>query len=120
MKVVGALFSNDECIDKLNSDLVSKCFFIAYSNSWGIKWTIFQKVYFVNTYLFSKLWYTAQCFKMDVKMLNKILSKALDFIYAGENEKPVRPLNFRDKLSGGLGLINPIVKAKALLIKKHV
>ena len=50
-------------------------------------------------------------------MLNKILSKALDFIYAGENEKPVRPLNFRDKLSGGLGLINPIVKAKAFLIK---
>ena len=70
-----------ECIDKLNSDLVSKCFFMAYSNSWDIKGTIFQKVYFVNTYLFSKLWYTAQCFKLDVKMLNKILSNALAFIF---------------------------------------
>ena len=117
MKVVGAIFSNNECIDKLNSDLVSKCFFMAYSNSWDIKGTIFQKVYFVNTYLFSKLWYTAQCFKLDVKMLNKILSKALAFIFAGENEKPVRSLNFRCKNLGGLGLINPIVKAKALLIK---
>ena len=50
-------------------------------------------------------------------MLKKILSKATDFIYAGENEKPIRPLNFRNSASGRLGLINPNVKAKALLIK---
>ena len=117
MKVVGAFFSNNECIDKLNSDLVSKCFFMACSNSWGIKGTILQKVYFVNTFLLSKLWYTAQSFKINVKILNKILSKSLDFIFAGENEKPVRPLNFRDKQLGGLGLINPSVKSKAFLIK---
>ena len=117
MKVVGAIFSNNECLDKLNSDLVSKCFFMAYSNSWGIKGTILQKVYFVNTYLFSKLWFTAQCFKLDLKMLNNILSKALSFVFSGENEKPVRPLIFRDRNLGGLGLINPIVKSKALLVK---
>ena len=46
-------------------------------------------------------------------MLNKILSKAIDFIYAGENEKPIRPLNFRNTSNGGLGLTNPIVKSKA-------
>ena len=117
MKVVGAIFSNNECIDKLNSGLVSKSFYNCLQKSYGIKGTIFQKAYFVNTFLFSKLWYTAQCFKLDPKILEKMLSKAMGFIYAGENERPVRPLNFRSKDLGGIGLINPIVKAKALLIK---
>ena len=49
--------------------------------------------------------------------MDKILSKALDFIYAGENERPVRSLNFRPKDRGGLGLIHPKIKAKAFLIK---
>ena len=46
-----------------------------------------------------------------------MLSKALNFIYAGQNERPIRPLNFRDRTIGGLGLVNPIVKSKALLLK---
>ena len=117
IKVVGAVFSNDEHIDKFNSDLVEKSFFNALQKSYGVVGTIFQKVYFVNTYLFSKIWYLAQCFKLDNKMLDKILSKALDFIYAGENERPVRALNFRPKDQGGLGLIHPKIKAKAFLIK---
>ena len=111
------MFSNNEPLDKINSNLVSQCFFNALNKSSGIKGTIFQKAYFVNTYLFSKLWYSAQCFKMDKKILENILSKALKFIYAGENEMPVRPLNFRSKLLGGIGLVNPIFKSKALLIK---
>ena len=117
IKVVGAVFSNNESIDKLNSALVEKCFYNALNKSYGITGTIYQKAFFVNTYLFSKLWYSAQCFKIDEKMLKKIISKSLDFIYAGENEKPVRPLNFRKKTLGGIGLINPIIKARALLIK---
>ena len=76
-----------------------------------------QSVYYVNTYLFSKIWFIAQCFKIEKKVLDQILAKALAFIYAGENERPIRPLNFRDKMIGGLGLINPIFKAKAMLLK---
>ena len=78
---------------------------------------LIKKVYFVNTYLFSKLWYISQCFKLDGKIIDKMLGKALEFIYAGENEKPIRPLNFRNKCLGGLGLIHPKIKAKAFLIK---
>ena len=111
------MFSNEEDIEKLNSNLVSQNFFDKLSKSYGIRGTIFQKTYFANTFLFSKLWYLAQCFKLERKMLENILSRALKFIYAGENERPVRALNFRNKLIGGLGLINPIVKSKALLIK---
>ena len=93
IKVIGALFSNSESIDKLNSDLVSQAFHNALQKSYGIRGTIFQKVYFVNTYLFSKIWYIAQCFKLENKMLCTILSKALSFIFAGENERPVRVVN---------------------------
>ena len=50
-------------------------------------------------------------------MLGTILSKALSFIFAGENERPVRVVNFRPKEWGGLGLIHPTIKAKALLIR---
>ena len=46
-----------------------------------------------------------------------MLSKALAFIYAGENEKPIHSVNFRSTSVGGLGLNNPLVKARALLLK---
>ena len=117
MKIVGAMFSNKGNLEKINSGLVSKTFFDLLHKSYGIKGTIFQKVHFVNTYLFSKIWFTAQCFKIEHKILEKMLAKALAFIYAGQNERPVRSVNFRDKNIGGLGLVNPIYKAKAFLLK---
>ena len=117
MKVVGAYFSNNECMDKLNTENVSKAFYFALQKAFGVRGTIFQKAYFVNTYLFSKIWYLSQCFKLDGKILDKMLGKAFEFIYAGENERPVRPVNFRNKHLGGLGLIHPKIKAKAFLIK---
>ena len=89
----------------------------ALHNVYEIKGTIFQKAYIVNTYLFSKLWFTAQFIKLDEKILKQILAKALNFIYAGENERPIRALNFRNTSNGGMGLINPVIKARALLIK---
>ena len=49
--------------------------------------------------------------------MGKILAKALQFIYAGENERPVRPINFRQIKEGGLGLIDPILKSKVFYIK---
>ena len=117
IKIVGGIFSNNESFESINSELVSKCFYDALHKAYGMRGTIFQKAYYVNTYLFSKLWFTAQFCKIDEKMLKKILSKALAFIYAGENEKPVHSLNFRNTLKGGLGLTHPGTKAKALLLR---
>ena len=51
------------------------------------------------------------------KNIEKALSKVMSFIYDGENERPVRPLNFRDTKRGGLGLIEPMIKSKALFLK---
>ena len=73
VKIVGALFSNKGNLEKINSNLVTKTFFDYLHKSYGIKGTLFQKVYFVNTYLFSKIWFIAQCFKLEKKVpLNTI------------------------------------------------
>ena len=88
-------------------DTVNHHILLQKLKAYGIRGNIFQKAYFVNTYLFPKLWFTAQFCKLDNNIIKKILSKALAFIYAGENEKPVNSVNFRSTSEGGLGLINP-------------
>ena len=117
MKIVGVIFSNSESLEKINSELVLKSFNDKLHASYGIRGTILQKVYFVNTYLFSKLWYVAQCFMIEKKIISQILKIAMKFIYAGENERPVQVVNFRDRSAGGLGLVNPSLKCMALLIR---
>ena len=82
MKVVGAMFSNKESLEMLNTNIVAQNFYNSLQRAYGVRGTIFQKVYYVNTYLFSKLWFTSQVFKLDEKIINKMLSKALNFIYS--------------------------------------
>ena len=123
IKVVGAYFSNSKNLEKLNGDLVKKSFHDALYKAWGTRGTVQQKVHFVNTYLFPKIWYISQVFVLDKSIFygsgkeKGILSKALKFIWAGENERPIRALNFRSREKGGLGLIEPFVKARAFLVK---
>ena len=118
IKIVGIIFSNEvNNFEKFNTDLVSQNFFNELHKVQAMRGTILQKVYIVNTFLFSKLWYVGHSVKLEKKTIENILKRALNFIYAGENERPVRQVNFRDKAEGGLGLIHPGLKAKALLIK---
>ena len=70
--------------------------------------------------MFSKLWYVAQVVKLNDKKLNEMLKAAMKFLYSGENERPVRSLNFRSTDRGGLGLIDPSVKASALLTRNMI
>ena len=67
IKIVGAMFSNRGDLEKLNSNLVSKCFYDTLHKNYGIKGTILQKAYFVNTYLFSKIWYCQAQPKVQTK-----------------------------------------------------
>ena len=118
IKVVGIHFSNIEGnYELLNSKLVAQNFYNGLQSWQGTRGTLFQKVYIVNTFLFSKLWYTAQVVELDEKMLETLLKKAKAFIYGGENEMPVSAINFREVKKGGLGLIHPVFEARALLMK---
>ena len=118
IKIVGVFFSNiSGSFELLNTNLVKKNFYNALQKWQGTRGTLYQKVYIVNTFLFSKLWYVAQVVKLDKDEVNLMLRKAMNFIYGGENERPVRVLNFRNTLQGGLGLTQPMLKSKALMIK---
>ena len=79
--------------------------------------TPLQKAAYANTFIFSKIWYVAQTIKLEASVLKKITQKILNFIWAGQNERPVKALNFRPKEFGGLGLMCPATKAKSLLLK---
>ena len=50
-------------------------------------------------------------------MLQDLDKQIHKFIYAGQNEHPILAINFHPKNKGGLGLICPCTKARALLLK---
>ena len=117
MQVIGGLFTNNGSLEKINSELIkNKCIGTIMSN-FNMTGTIDQKVYFLNTYCFSKLTYLSQAFMVDKKVLDEIKKYALRYIYIGKNERPAQSLNFRAKNFGGLNLVYPEIKAKSLLLK---
>ena len=67
--------------------------------------------------MYSKVWYTAQSIMLDEKMLKELDKRIRNFIHAGENERPVQALVYREKEYGGLGLICPVTKSRAFLVK---
>ena len=117
IKVIGAYFINQGNLEWENSIFVKDKCFERINANWSLKGTILQKAFFVNTFCLSKLNYISQAFIMDTNILEEITKLALKFIYAGENERPIRLVNFRRISEGGIGLIEPKLKAKALLCK---
>ena len=121
IKVVGIFYTNEhQNLEKINQEQVEKNFYMTLREMTGMKGTILQKVYCVNTYMLTKLWYTAQVIKMNPKKMEEIMKACMNFIYAGENERPVRALNYRPTKVGGLGLVEVSMKARALLMKNMI
>ena len=117
VKILGINYSNFESLEVCNSRLVLTTVNNHLMGNFGIRGTPMQKISYVNMHVFSKIWYIAQSIRLDARTMKVITQKTLNFIWAGQNERPVRALNFRSKELGGLGLICPETKAKALLIK---
>ena len=117
IKIIGGLFSNNSDIIELNSTLAKNNVKGKLVENWGMQGTLFQKVYFINTFCLTKLNYIAQVFEISGKHCEELKKFILKFLYVGENERPVQILNFRQRKDGGLGLVHPLIKSKALLIK---
>ena len=117
IKIIGAVFSNTEDIATLNSKEVERCTLSRIYSSVSIRGTLLQKVYFLNTFIFSKLTYLAQVFLMDNDVIKNIMRHALNFLYRGELERPVRSVNFRPKEFLGLGLVHLPTKCKSLIMR---
>ena len=117
INVLGIWYSNRESLEKCNSKEVFDVVNNHIMGKFSMRGTPLQKAAYANTYIFSKIWYVAQTIKLDQNIMKKITQNVLNFIWAGQNERPVRALNFRAKCLGGLGLMCPNTKSKALLIK---
>ena len=117
INILGIWYSNKESLEKRNSRAVFEVVDNHIMGKFSMRGTPLQKAAYANAYIFSKIWYVAQTIKMDENTMKKITQKILNFIWAGQNERPVRALNFRAKDQGGLGLMCPSTKSKALLIK---
>ena len=117
INVLGIWYSNRESLEKCNSKEVFDVVNNHIMGKFSMRGTPLQKAAYANTYILSKIWYVAQTIKLDQTIMKKITQKVLNFIWAGQNERPVRALNFRAKCLGGLGLMCPNTKSKALLIK---
>ena len=120
VKIVGAYFSNDENIEMINSKYIESNINLKLYDSYGIRGTLIQKVYFANIFILSKLNYLAQVFTLDKKILTSINKKILRFLYKGFNERPVQSLNYRLGSMNGLGLVHSVIKAKSLLVKSMI
>ena len=116
MKVIGGMFTNEGSLEKLNSSLVKSRFMGKVIENWGLRGTLGQRAYFVNAFCLSKMNYLSQVFKIEPKVIREIKMKALQFVYVGYNERPVQVVNFRGREEGGIGLVEPGLKAKSLLI----
>ena len=122
VNILGILYGNKKevTLEQLNTDFVKKKVLRKLYAADGVRGTVLQKVQFANIYLLSKIWYVAQVFILDKGMLKEIDRQIHKFIFAGENERPVRALCYRPKEMGGLSLICVDNKSKTLLIKNMI
>ena len=119
INVLGIWYSNRESLEKCNSKEVFDIVNNQIMGKFSMRGTPLQKAAYANTYIFSKIWYVAQTIKLDQNIMKKITQKVLNFIWAGQNERPVRALNFRAKYLGGLGLMCPNTKSKACYLSMY-
>ena len=119
VNILGILYSNikNKTLEQVNSDHVKNKVLGKLFAASGIRGTVLQKTQYANTYLLSKVWYVAQSIRLKEAMLKELDQKVTKFIYAGQNERPVRALFYRPKEVGGLQLICVSTKARSFMVK---
>lgn len=78
---------------------------------------LFQKVWILNSFILSKIWYLAQVFAPNLNHIALIYSSCTMFIWNNQFFKVARNQLFLDVEKGGVGLIDIALKTKALFIK---
>ena len=122
IKILGVLYTNDPLLtlELVNGNKVKEIVLEMLHAAYGMRGTVLQKIYYVNTFILSKIWYVCQTIMLDKKMLMEIDKLMRKFIFAGQNERPVQAVCYREKEDGGLGLVCPITKCRALLVKNMI
>lgn len=76
-----------------------------------------NKIMFINTYLFSKIWYIAQVLPIKNDFLAKIIKITNTFLWSGSLFKIARKQLYLPKIKGGVNLIDVDAKRFALFLK---
>lgn len=82
--------------------------------------SLLEKVWYVNTFILSKLWYLAKIYPPTNKHLAKIKSLVGMFLWKNNVFRVDRRQLYLDTDQGGLGLIDPESKCKALFIQNII
>lgn len=78
---------------------------------------LLQKVWIVNTFILSKIWYLAQVFPPNKNHLAQINASCWMFLWNRQIFKVSRNQMYLDVSKGGLSLIDPVLKCQALFVK---
>lgn len=81
------------------------------------KLSIIERCQVLNIFILSKLWYVAQIFPPSNSYIGQIKAACGKFIWVGQVFKINRNQLYLDYLKGGLRLVDPESKCKALFIK---
>lgn len=121
IKILGIWYHNSSklMIEQNWMELIKNLRFVLWNNQFR-NLNLIQKVFYLNTYASSKIWYVASTVPIDKKSIARIKCMYGNFLW---NHAILR-VSFDQlclpKQTGGLGLISPELKCKALLINRYV
>ena len=82
--------------------------------------TLQQRIQYVNTYLLAKIWYVAQFYTPPVTIIRQLNTTISYFIWKGSIFRvPISTLQ-KTKHEGGLDLINPMSKCRAMCLLRFM
>lgn len=79
-----------------------------------------QRVWLLNTYICSKLWYMSSIFPLPGSVGKRVKQQISTFIWHGVQHRVRYEQIIKNKRSGGLGLHCPIIKSKSLLLNRFL
>ena len=82
---------------------------------------IFKKAILINTLIASKLWFTAHVYPLPMKYATIINTEIYKFLWNKYKTNPIkREVLNRNKLQGGIGLLNVFFKARSIFVNSLI
>lgn len=117
LKILGVVFSNNlQDMIRENWKKAVNVVQASLINNRTRRLGIIQKVFFVNTYALSKIWFLSQVLPMPKLTAKRLYTIGGFFIWANTINRIARTTLILPKQAGGLGLQDALIKSNALLI----
>lgn len=116
-RILGVTFARTvtEMINLTWDKVVAGASYVAHQNKHRAL-NLVQRVWFVSTYVLSKLWYVAQVLPIPDNIAAKLNISVAGFVWTGHLYRVPFPNLCAPRTEGGLGLLHPLWKARSLFI----